>query len=118
MSIFQILSVLFGLLMMFVVSIHRKKSHLSMVEVSFWFSVWFVFIFIALFPQTLLGITQLLNFARVFDLLTVIAFMVLSIMVIFSYLRQKELAQKLETFVRKDALNTIKRNSSSHEKEK
>ncbi len=105
MSIFQIVSVLFALFLMYVVSIHRRKAKLTTTEVSFWYSMWAFFIVIALFPGLLLGITQQLHFARVFDLLVVAALMVLTILVVINYFTQKENQKNLEKFVRKQAID-------------
>jgi hypothetical protein len=104
MSIFQILALLFALMMMYVVNIHRKKARLSLLEVSFWMSTWFVFIVIAIFPNLLTGIAGILNFSRVFDLLVVIAFMVVSWLVFRSYLIEKENTRKIDELVRKQAI--------------
>ncbi len=86
MSSFQILAILFALFMLYVIQIHHRKSSLSFLEVSFWVSTWGLFIILATFPELLLGIAGALQFSRVFDLLVVIAFMVLSFVVIYSYL--------------------------------
>jgi hypothetical protein len=104
MSIFQIVSVLFALFMIYVVSIHGKKRTLTVMETSFWFSTWGFFIVIATFPAILTGISNALKFSRVFDLLLVVALMVLSCLVFFSYFKQKELMFKIENLVRKTAL--------------
>lgn len=109
MTVFQIVSALFALFMMYIVTIHRKKKNLSKVEASAWLSVWSMFIIIALFPDLLLGITNLLKFSRVFDLLIVIAFMIQSLLVFLSYFRVKSLEKKLENLVRKNALSTKKK---------
>lgn len=108
MSIFQIGATLFALFMIYVVTIHRRKSKLSDIEVYTWYSMWGLFVVIALFPNLLLGITQRLNFQRVFDLLVVLAFMVLSVLVVLSYFIQKENQKKLEDFVRKQAIDEKK----------
>lgn len=108
MSIFQIGSTLFALFMIYVVTIHKKKSKLSVVEISFWYSMWIFFIIISLFPNLLLGITHKLSFQRVFDLLVVLAFMVLTLIVVLSYFMQKENQKKLEQFVRKQAIDEQK----------
>ena len=105
MSIFQIGATLFALFMMYVVSIHRRKAKISLIEVSFWYSMWAIFILIALFPDLLLGISQTLHFQRVFDLLLVLALMVLTIIIMLSYFTQRENQKKLEKFVRKQALD-------------
>lgn len=111
MSIFQIGASLFAIFMMYVVTIHKNKTKLSPIEISFWYSMWVLFIVISLFPNLLLGITQTLKFQRVFDLLTVLALMVLTIIVVLSYFIQKENQKKLEEFVRKQAIHeTSKKN--------
>lgn len=111
MTIFQIISALFALFMMYVVSLHGKKKNLSQAEVLAWNSVWVGFIGIALFPDLLLGITGFLSFARVFDLLVVIAFMILSVVVFMSYFTVKTLQKKLEEAIRNEALATGKKNA-------
>lgn len=110
MSFFQIGSFFFGLFMLYVVNIHRKKAALSVLEVSFWYTTWAVFILLALFPNLLLGISVSLSFSRVFDLLVVMAFMVLSVVLITSYFKQRELQQKLERFTRERAIKDAKDN--------
>lgn len=105
MSIFQIGASLFGLVMIYVVSIHKKKAQLTFFEVSFWYSMWFLFIVISIFPDLLTGISSTLKFQRVFDLLLVLALMVLTVLVILSYFKQKENQKKLETYVRKLAID-------------
>lgn len=104
MSIFQIIATLFALFMLYVVNIHRRKLRLTYLEVAFWYSSWFVFIVIALFPELLLGITQSLQFARVFDLLVVVALMGITILVITNFFIQRENARKLEEVVRSIAM--------------
>lgn len=92
MTIFQIGAVLFALFMMYVLRVHFKRQLMDRFEYSLWISIWLFFIVIAIFPQLLLGIAQLLRFQRVFDLLTVGAFMVLSFVVFRTYF----LAQRME----------------------
>lgn len=104
MSIFQILAVLFALFMLYVVTIHNKKSNINKIEFSFWATTWLTFIIIALFPDLLRGISGALNFSRVFDLLIVIAFMILTFVVFSNYLSHKENTKKLENLVRKIAI--------------
>ena len=108
MTIFQIFAVLFALFMLYVVSIHFRKKTLDFITASFWACIWVVFMVIAVFPNLLLGITGVLKFSRVFDLLIVIAFMILSVMVFLSYFRLKELEHKLEKYVREEAIKSAK----------
>lgn len=104
MSIFQIGTTLFSLFMIYVVRINVRKLNLSRVEQLFWYSLWFVFAVIALFPNLLLGVVHALSFSRVFDLLTVLAMMVLTVIVIMTYFAQREAAKKMEEFIRNEAI--------------
>jgi len=69
-----------------------------------WSSLWLLFIVFAVFPHFLLGIAGVLKFSRVFDLLIVIALMILSLVLFLSYFRQKETARQVEQLVREMAL--------------
>ena len=104
MSIFQIGATLFAIFMLYWVRNNQKRGFLNTLEASFWYSVWSLFIVISLFPQLLLGIVQILHFSRVFDLLTVLAFIILTILLFSVYLKNKKLEQKIEEIVRKIAL--------------
>ena len=104
MSIFQIIAVFFALFMFYVVRVNYKKNRIGVMELSFWYSLWFLFIVMALFPDLLRGIAQALKFGRVFDLLLVGALMILSILVVSNYFLQKENKKRLEDFVRTNAI--------------
>lgn len=104
MSIFQLIAIVFATFMIYVVRVKSKKYRLSNLETYGWYAIWGGFIILALFPNLLLGVVGILNFGRVFDLLTVIAFMILSALVLYLYLTLKEIRIKLEDMVRKDAI--------------
>lgn len=108
MSIFQWIATFFAAAMVYLVNIHRRKLSLSQGEVFFWYALWFSFFVLALFPNTLLGLVQVLRFSRVFDLLTVMAMMVLTAIVFISYFKQKESSKRLEDFVRQDAITKVR----------
>lgn len=107
MSLFQLGSVLFSLVMLYIISIHKKQAALSKLELAIWGALWSAFILIVLFPQTLQGITETLKFARLFDLLVVGAFMVITILVFVSYLNIRETGRKLEQLIRDLALKEV-----------
>lgn len=110
MTFFQITAIFFALFMSYTISIQAKKQVLSLFEASFWYSLWGLFIAFAAFPELLIDIVDLLHFSRVFDLLVVMAFMVITTLVFFGYYSQKSLQRKLEKFVRQDALLNAKKN--------
>jgi hypothetical protein len=104
MSIFQIIATFFALFMLYVTRIHDRQLKFSLSEMMFWYSLWTVFVVIALFPDLLIGITQFLRFSRVFDLLTVIALMILTVIVIWNNFTQRVANKKIEQFVRDHAI--------------
>lgn len=112
MSIFQIISATFAVCMLYLVNIHRRKLVMSTVETIAWQVIWVGFIFLSLFPQSLDAIVGVLHFARVFDLLTVMAFMFLTILVVTSYFKQREIIHRLEHLVRIMAIKKLKERKS------
>lgn len=104
MSIFQVVSVLFALFMMYTVRIHHKKKTLSPSEASIWYSVWLLFSIIAVFPNFVSGIASSLRFTRVFDFLIVIAFGILSVITFNNYYAEKKLQDRLEQLVRSNSI--------------
>jgi hypothetical protein len=105
MSLFQILATLFALWMIYSISIHARRKLFSSVEFTMWVSIWILFIVIAIFPDLLLGISDKLNFGRVFDLLTVGAFLILTTMVFVSYFSQQQLKKRINDLVQELATN-------------
>jgi len=108
MTIFQILAGIFAVSMMYVVSIHGKKKTLSQTEVISWLTLWVFFIVIALFPNLLLGIVHVLHFSRVFDLLVVLALMILTVLVFGSYFSHREIKNRIESLIRQLAIEERK----------
>lgn len=104
MFIFQLTAVLFGAFMMYLVRIHHRKKIIDHFEYGLWIAVWGAFIFFALFPQTLQAAVQTINFTRVFDVLVVMAFAVLSVVTYLTRMNLKKLEKKLETSVREQAI--------------
>jgi hypothetical protein len=104
MMLLQGLSVIFGLFMIYVVRIHRRKENISAFEYGVWLAIWTIFIFLAIFPETVQGLTQRLSIARVFDLLVVVALMIVVFLTFQNRLSYKKLEKKLESLVRRNAL--------------
>lgn len=118
MTIFQTLATLFGLWMMYEISIHAKKKVLGGLELGFWMSLWLLFIVLALFPQLLIGITTTLRFSRVFDLLIVGSFIVLTVMIFISYFKQKEISYRLGHLVQQLAIKEAVKTTPQKSKRK
>lgn len=104
MFLFQVLMALFAFFMVYVLRIHFRRGHLSPVEFGAWLAVWFCFVLLSLFPQTLRGVSDTLRIGRVFDLLVITAFGILSVAVFVTRLTVLELRKKLDSVVRQQAI--------------
>lgn len=108
MSFFQLSSILFALCMLYIVRIHQRKTSFSLFEVSLWYFLWIAFIVITIFPNAFIGISNLFYFDRVFDMLVVGAFMVLSFLVVKNHFKYKEIELKIDKLVRDISILNLK----------
>lgn len=112
MLLFQILTVLFGIFMMYVIRIHRQKGHFDSFEYGVWIAIWIGFIFLSIFPETLTRIADVFNIGRVFDALVIIAFMILGSVAIMNRIAIKTLEKKIESNVRQKAIDNASNKNS------
>jgi len=100
----QIISLLFGLYMLYWSFLSYKKRLYYFNELVFWVIVWTAFILISLFPDTVKIILQTFEIIRVMDLLMILAFMVLSVITFKNYTENRVLKKKLSDLVRSEAI--------------
>lgn len=106
----QLLSLLFGLFMLYWSFFIYKKRIIYLTELVFWVVVWSVFILIALFPSSTNFLLQTLHITRTMDLVMIIAFMLLWGVSYHNYLNNKKLTKKFQDFVRQNAIKeTLKK---------
>lgn len=105
----QIMAVLFALFMVYVAFLHFKRKEINGLETFFWLILWVGFMMFTLFPKIFESISQLLFFARVMDLLMVIAFMILAFLGFQNYISNRKMEKKIEELVRQEALKTGKK---------
>jgi hypothetical protein len=84
------------------------KQHVQAVEFYVWIAIWIVFIFLAVFPQSMSGFTQSLKITRIFDLLQIIAMMILVYLTFNNRIAYRRLEKKLEKVIRKNAIDEKK----------
>lgn len=101
----QLLSLLFGLFMLYWSFFIYKKRIIYLSELVFWVLVWSVFILIALFPSSTNFILQTLHINRTMDLIMIVAFMILWGVTYQNYLNNKKLTKKFQDFVRSKAIS-------------
>lgn len=100
----QLLSLLFGLFMVYWSFFIYKKRIIYLSELSFWSLTWVIFIAIALFPGSTTSILETFHINRTMDLVMILAFMVLWTVAFKNYLENKKLKKKFQDFVRHDAI--------------
>lgn len=105
MILLQIVCILFALLMLYIIRIHRLKQNIPAAEFRMWIIVWVAFIFLTFFPQTTAGLAETLHISRVFDLFVILAFMVLTYITFMNRVHYERLERKLEKIIRKNAMD-------------
>ena len=100
----QIIGILFGLVMLYITFIHQKRGEFTNSEFLFWVVMWFVFIYVTIFPYSLEFAVKSLNFTRAFDLLIVAGFLFIISLEFYNYFVSRSNRKKIEEVVRKVAL--------------
>lgn len=111
-------AILFALCMLYIVRIHRRKIYFSFAEASLWHCLWIAFIVLTIFPNAFAGISNLFYFDRVFDMLVVGAFMVLSFLVVKNHFKYKEIEFKIDKLVRDTSVMHLKLDLTKRKKKK
>lgn len=107
----QALSVSFGIFMLYVARIHRRKALIDKAESNVWTVLWVLFIVAAIFPESVRGLVETFKITRVFDFFVIIAFMILSYLTYQTRLSFRKMEQKLEQAVRKEAIHAVKQST-------
>ena len=108
----QFMGVIFGLAMMYFTFVKFKRKELTSLSLIVWFIIWMVIIAVAIVPSVLDPIIAPLHFYRRLDFFVVLGFFVLLWLGFYSYSLVRKMEQKLEQFVRTDALNQAKEKDS------
>jgi len=101
----QILSIVFILIMLYVVRIHYKKNELPKVEAMFWTFALIALGFIVSFNGTANLVRKLFDVTRLMDVLVIVALMVVFILLIENRIAINKITSKLERIVRDRAIN-------------
>lgn len=109
----QLISVVFGLFMIYFVRLHFRKQHMEKFEYGIWTALWIGFIFLAVLPQTFQGLVQTLRISRVFDLLNIIALMILTFLIFHNTVKSRQFEHKLEDLIRRKALRETSANAKT-----
>lgn len=104
----QVVLLAFAIFMLYSLFLHWKKKNISNKLFLFWIVVFFLFIFIAIFPKILEPLLKELFLVRVMDLGMIGTFMILTYVTIENNIKIKNLEEKIEKLVRKIAVKNKK----------
>lgn len=106
----QIISILFGLFMMYLIRVHYKRNNIGIKEYSIWNICWVAFIVFALIPHILTPVITTLKIVRVLDLVMVAAFMILTYIAFTDHMAIRDLYRQINKIVTDKAKKSAKKN--------
>lgn len=108
----QIIALLFGLLMMYLIYSQYRKKLFNKGQLYVWEIIWLGFVIATLMPNKITVITSRLGIVRGFDLFAFIAFIIIFTLSFINYIAINKLKKQLEQKVREKALEKIHENPS------
>lgn len=109
MILFQFILISFAVFMIYVARIHNRKKNISRTEYFFWLTTWVGFAFVVIWPQSVAGVAESLNIARVFDLLVIIALMFVTLLTFYNRILFNKMQEKFERLIRDKALEAARK---------
>jgi hypothetical protein len=107
----QIIAVFFALVMVYFAILNYRRCEINKTELLAWCFIWIFVIVVAIFPEMLREFSQAFLITRLFDLLVIGGFILVIALTASTYVRSKKMEKKLEDYIRKDALNDVKKES-------
>jgi len=104
----QILGVLFGLFMLYLTFLHRKRKEFTLKEFSAWAAAWIIFMILTLFPGLIDSIVKKVGFVRTLDAYIILGFLFLIGMMFYTYSIVRINQNRIEEIVRKVAIEKKK----------
>lgn len=101
----QLVSIIFGLYMLYWSFLVYKKRLIYRNELFFWVVVWVSFMVVVMLPESTKDILQVFKINRVMDLLMILTLVVLWFVTFKNYVENKQLRKKLQDLVRTTAIN-------------
>lgn len=100
----QIVGILFALIMLYLTFLYYKRNSYGSRSFFIWFCVWLFFLLMVMFPETIYGIMETLSIQRTVDFFVIGGFLFFSVMIFHLYVVVKQTQKKVETVVRRVAL--------------
>jgi len=106
----QLVSIFFGLYMLYWCFLVYKKRLIYIRELTFWVVVWSLFMIVVVFPNSTKSVLQTFKINRTMDLLMILTFVVLWFVAFRNYIENKQQKRKLQDLVRNLAMKSALKN--------
>ena len=105
----QIVGIVVGLMFVYLTHLYFRRREFNVVDFLIWVVIWISIIFGALFPNIVNSLVGELGFLRALDLFTIFGFLIIVPILFYLYIIVKRNNKKIEEFVRKEALEKVKK---------
>lgn len=106
---FQLIAIVFSLIMVYFAFLHYSRKELNGIEVLSWMVIWLATIVIVIFPNLVDRFVKTFAISRVFDLMVMGGFIILIPIVYLAYVKTKRIERKFEEFIRAQAIKNEKK---------
>lgn len=103
----QIIGLIFGLLMGYIVFLHYSRKEFSRSQFLMWEALFVVYTVFVLFPHSTSGLIHALGIIRAMDLFMILGIMFVLFLSFSNYTSILKLKRKLEDQVRKEAMKEV-----------
>lgn len=101
----QIIGILFGLLMMYLLYLKIKRGEFTIKESVFWSACWIIFLFVSVWPNALdLLSWKVLELSRTMDLIIILGFIFLTGISFYMYTLIRQNQKQVDAIVRNLAI--------------
>ena len=108
-SIIQIIGIMVGLAFVYLDYVKFKRKEFDTIDFSIWFGIGLAVILSAIFPDRITGFVEEIGFLSALDMFTSLGFVIVLWILFIMYGRIKETNKKVEEFVRKEALEKLRK---------
>lgn len=106
----QIVAIIFALWMIYFSFLHFRRKEFTLKEFILWMILWIGLVVVVIFPGSVKFILTTFSITRTFDLVVIIAIVVVMGVTFRNYVIIRRLEKRIEDFVRKEALNKMEIN--------
>ncbi len=105
----QVLAIIFALWMVYFSFLHFRRGEFTKIEFISWQILWVGLIAVVIYPRSVQFILTSFSISRTFDLVVVVAIVVLFGITFRNYVIVRRMEKRIEAFTREETLKTIEK---------